>query len=231
MLQRISHFFASAVCIVCIIMFLGSGYVCRYLGIFSETKTLRFIIFFIGVFFTNLLVEYFWSLYATKKINKLRPLLFRNGGNPHLYIKEINQLIKDTTNTYVHTLCYVNLAAAYNMLGDYRAAKEHLYKVNTKLLKEPVLTNYWIAYIGHHFESGEYDFAIQCMNEHAAQLHRYRTHPELGGYIVTLELFRKLALNQTEGLMQELEAARRNWPGEAFVDDFDLLAKRIMEKA
>jgi hypothetical protein len=46
-----------------------------------------------------------------------------------------------------------------------------------------------------------------------------------------LELFRKFALNQTEGLMQELEAARRTWPGEAYMDDFDLLAKRIMEKA
>ena len=227
MLQRITQIFTS---VICIVLFLGSGYVCRYLGISAETKTLRFILFFFGVFLSTLLVEYLWSLYATKKINKLRPLLFKNGGNPHLYMKEINQLIKDTTNTTVHTLCYINLAAAYSLLGDYRAAKEHLYKVDTRLLKEPVLTNYWIAYIGHHFEAGEYEFALQCMDEHATQLHQYRTHPELGGFIVTLELFRKLALNETEGLMQELEAARRNWPGEAYVDDFDLLAKRIMEK-
>lgn len=227
MLQRISHIF---IYVIFMALYLGLCFLCGQLGIGAETKVLRFVLFFGGIFLSFVLTEYLWSLYAIKKLNTLRPLLFKNSANPHLYIKEVNQLIKDTTNATIHTLCYINLAAAYSMQGDYRAAKEQLYKVDTRVLKEPVLTNYWICYIGHHFDAEEDNYALQCMNEHAAQLHQYRTHPELGGYIVSLELYRKLALNQTEGLALELENARRNWPADAFVDEFDRLEKRMIEK-
>lgn len=226
MLQRIFQ-----VCIFMFwwILFIGSGFLFRHLNMYSETKKARYLIFFAVALLTYVTVEIISALYVMKKINRLRPLLVKNGGNPQLYINKINKLLKWTSNPTLRNYCYINLSAAYDLVNDYRTSAEYLHKVNIKYLEEPALTNYWIAYIEHHFEAGEYYFALQCMDNHAAQLNQYRNHVELGGYIAVLELYRKLALNQTENLARELETVRRNWPSKYLVDDLNLIEERMIE--
>lgn len=196
------------------------------MGIFDFSAKVDYLILLIlgfACFFTSIAIDIGWTMYENKKMQNLGVHLTAPDGNIPYYITETEKLKKRTLNPVIRACCGINIAAAYGLLENYEDALAALHSVKYKKLRGPLLANYWIALAGNYFEAGEFENGLKICREYQTLINEHRNHPGLAAYATILDLYCKIAVNDLNGLEQEIAEARNKWPDLKMKRDFDKL--------
>lgn len=169
-----------------------------------------------------LVINITWQIRFQKKIKNLL-IILEEENDPDRFIYENNVLLKRVKHPYNIAIISINISAGYSAKKDYIKAKEVLLGIPFKGLKGANKVVYYINLAYYDFKLGEYEEAINVMDEHKNEFKLFEKNPILGKHIKLNTVFYLQAKSENEKAEILLEELKKEITDKRFMRELEEL--------
>ncbi len=184
--------------------------------------------FVIAICVGSMLVNMIYNLRYSRKMNALLSLL--EDGAYKDFIVEMERIRCCVKSKHLEALCVLNMATAYDNMGEFEQALELLLTISDKKLVGNNHNVYHLNLATCYFHTERCEEGVVHYQTHEQEISGLKAYPYYQPYVEVLKLYVMLEMREFKEAREQLEFVKESFELEAIPEDLDYFEECLVEE-